>query len=165
MAGCFHFKNDQGIILSTNSGVRNNLTRVKNFFASYETRFNNALSGKDEIEATANAFTSNFIEANPHGAYYGKNDKQFRQAIEEGYKYYRRLGMKEMSIRSLKTSQLDDYHYISKVLWHSVYLKENKSVVIDFSVVYLLQDIDHTIRIFAYAPGDEQAALKEHGLI
>lgn len=140
-------------------------TRIMAFFDAYADRFAKALKGDDDPEGTAAVFAGCFIEANPFGVVCGKNDEAFRKRLSKGYGQYRNLGTSEMSITSIESSPLDNNHYLATVQWHSVYRKEGREVMIDFSVIYLLQDIKNELRIFAYIAGDEQGALKAHGLI
>lgn len=139
--------------------------RIAGFFEAYAARFAGALKGIDDVEDTAAAFADCFIGANPHGVMCGKNDDAFRRQIPRGNELYRSLGTSEMSVAGVDSSRLDDNHYMAKVFWHSVYRKAGREVVIDFSVIYLLQDINDKLSIFAYITGDEQAVLKEHGLL
>jgi hypothetical protein len=43
--------------------------KLEIFFGEYESQFNRALAGLDDIEATANAFADCFIETNPSGVF------------------------------------------------------------------------------------------------
>lgn len=139
--------------------------RINDFFAHYAIRFTKALAGEDDVKGVTASFADCFIEANPFGVNCGKNDERFRDAIPKGNEYYRKLGTKEMSITAIESSQLDNNHYMAKIEWHSLYQKDDESISIDFSVIYLLQELDNKLTIFAYLTGDEQSVLKEHGLL
>lgn len=140
--------------------------RLEDFFREYEARFNRAMAGSIETEATANAFASCFIGANPFGVNCGKNDDQFRTVIPKGYEFYRNIGTKSMKIVLLKITQLDDYHSMVKVNWQAIYSKKGGSEEsIDFYVIYFVQAIKDQLKIFAYITGDEQGVLRERGLI
>lgn len=140
--------------------------KLKEFFSEYEARFNRAMAGTIETEATANAFASCFIEATPFGVNCGKNDDQFRMVIPQGYKFYRNIGTKSMKIVSLEIISLDDYHSMAKVHWQAIYNKKDGSEdAIEFDVIYFIQTIKDQLKIFAYITGDEQGVLRERGLI
>lgn len=140
--------------------------KLKEFFREYEARFNKAMAGTIETEATANAFASCFIEANPFGVNCGKNDDQFRVMIPQGYDFYRSIGTKSMKIVSLEITSLDDYHSMAKVHWQAIYNKKDGSEEsIEFDVIYFVQTINDQLKIFAYITGDEQGVLRERGLI
>jgi hypothetical protein len=52
------------------------------------------------------------------------------------------------------------------VHWNSSYnRKDGSEVFIEFDVIYFVQIIDEKLKIFAYITGDEQAVLREKGLI
>jgi hypothetical protein len=141
-------------------------TQLEAFFAAYAARFNEGLDGDPDVEGTAGSFTDYFMEANPNGVLCGKNDDTFRAMIPQGYAFYRKIGTKSMRISSLDLSRLDAYHWMATVQWESLYEKKDDTTDwIDFTVIYFLQTIGGTPRIFAYIAGDEQKALREKGLL
>ncbi len=143
--------------------------QLDRFFAAYAARFNRALgnaSEADDVEATAAAFASCFMEAGPHGVSCGRNDEQFRARIPKGYEFYRNIGTRSMRIVSLATTPLDSLHSMAKVGWEATYEKRDGTEDrIDFEVIYLVQTITDEPQIFAYITGDEQKILRERGLI
>lgn len=51
---------------------------VENFFAQYESRFNEALAGGEpDIDSVVNSFAEYFIEASPVGIVAGETTKNF----------------------------------------------------------------------------------------
>ena len=63
---------------------------IENFFNRYEARVNDALSGAEpDIDEAVNSFASEFVEASPAGVISAKNDKKFRKAINQGWKFYK----------------------------------------------------------------------------
>jgi hypothetical protein len=139
---------------------------LEGFFKEYEARFNEALAGTINVEATANAFAGCFIEANPFGVNCGKNDEQFRSMIPQGYEFHRKLGTKAMRILLLEITSLDEYHAMTKVYWQAIYGKKDGSEEsIEFDVKYFTQTINDQPKIFAYITGDERGVLRERGLI
>lgn len=147
--------------------MESRIKQIEHFFDRYEDRFNIALNtGNTDIEATTDSFADCFVEASPVGIVCGKNDQQFRQMIPQGYTAYKKMGITAMNILSKNISIIDDFHAMARIHWRSVYDRKNgKSGHIDFDVIYLVQDIGKGLKIFAYITGDEQKALKEHGLI
>ncbi|NML23775.1 hypothetical protein HHL16_23035 [Pseudoflavitalea sp. G-6-1-2] len=139
--------------------------KIHEFFSQYEQRFTEALAGKDDVEATAAAFASSFLEASPAGVQCGENNEQFRNMIPKGNEMYRRSGMVSMKVHSLDITPLDQLHYMVKVHWNSVYRKKDGSdEPINFEVIYFLQHLKDELKIFAYIAGDEQKVLQEHGI-
>ncbi len=138
------------------------------FFGEYEARLNRALvdPAAVDVEATVSAFAPCFIEANPAGVICGKNDEQFLAAIPKGYEFYRAIGTQYMRILSKAITVLDDYHAMVKVHWVAAYKKQDDhEVQIEFDVIYFVQLINETPKIFGYITGDEQKAYQELGLL
>lgn len=139
---------------------------IERFFVGYAEDFARALAGHTNVESTAAHFAECFVEAGPEGVRCGQNDEAFRQMIPRGYELYRNIGMETMSIQSLETTHLDGLHSVTRVRWTSTYRREDgASESIDFQVIYLMQTRSDGPRIFAYIVGDEQAAMREKGLI
>jgi len=140
---------------------------IDQFFSRYESRFNDALSGAEfDVEQTVNSFTEHFLEASPLGVNAGKNDKNFREVISNGWSFYRDIGVQAMNILSKQITILDELHALVKVNWNSSFVRKDKtSGEISFDVFYLVQKLDGNIKIFSYITGDEQQALKDQGLI
>lgn len=136
------------------------------FFNEYAARFNAAISGKEtDASETTRCFADYFVESSPAGIIGGKNDDSFKEKIPEGYAHYKEIGITAMNILSKDITILDAIHAMAKIHWRSDYTKPDKSTGgIEFDVIYFLNTKDD-IKIFAYITGDEQAALKEHGLI
>lgn len=142
--------------------------KIREFFAQYEARVNNALGEMPVIDAvaTAEAFSNCFIAANPVGVNCGKNDEQFQSQILQGFEFYRSIGTKSMEISGLTVTSLDEFHVQARVFWRAFYIKRDGTTErIDFDVIYLLQTMGERPKIFAYITGDEQRVLRERGLI
>lgn len=141
--------------------------RLENFFDRYAERLNKFLiDGSLNAEETAECFSECFIESSPVGVICGKNDEQFRKAIPQGYAFYKSIGILSMHILSKVLTVLDDHHAMVKVHWISEFTrKDNSKGSIEFDVIYFLRTMGEELKIFAYIAGDEQAALKENGLI
>lgn len=141
--------------------------KLKEFFSQYAARFNEALAGRIDVEATVAAFADCFVEANPTGINCGQNNKEFREVIPKGYQFYKSIGLASMTILSDTVTLLDDLHAMVKIHWQARYTrKDNKpDELIAFEVTYFLQLRNGTPKIFAYITGDEQKVLREHGLV
>jgi len=141
-------------------------TSVRTFFERYESFFNRALGGEANMEEAALLYASDFLAASPAGIMTGKNDDQFRQAMAHGYEHYRAIGTKQMRIRDVRLSPIDDNHCVAHVAWTATYARQGKAdVAIDFDVHYLVRTSDGEPKVFGWVSGDEQALLKKHGII
>lgn len=139
---------------------------VRTLFERYEHLFNQALVGVVDLDEVTGLYASEFIGAAPAGIMTGKNDDQFRLAMAKGYAHYRAIGTKEMHIRDIRLSPIDDFHCLAHVAWTAVYLREDHAdVSIDFDVHYFVQDLDGNAKVFGWVSGDEEALLREHGIL
>jgi hypothetical protein len=121
--------------------------------------------GDVDMDDVAALYASEFIAASPAGVMTGKNDEQLRQAMVQGYARYRAIGTKEMRIRGLRISPIDEHHCVAHVAWGASYVRKDQAdVVIDFDVHYLVQQLDAEPKVFGWISGDEQALLREHGI-
>jgi hypothetical protein len=118
------------------------------------------------LDELASLYASEFIGAAPAGVRTGKNDDQFKQAMAQGYEHYRAIGTKEMRIRNIRLSPIDQLHCVAHVAWAASYArKDQPDVAIDFDVHYLIQMLDgEPPKVFGWISGDEQALLKQNGV-
>ncbi|HWL05465.1 MAG TPA: nuclear transport factor 2 family protein [Xanthobacteraceae bacterium] len=142
---------------------------VRAFFARYESLFNRSLHGEDAQDAmdeTAGLYAPAFIAASPAGVMTGRNDDTFRQAMAQGHAHYRAIGTKDMRIRAIRFSPIDDHHCVAHVGWRATYTcAAQADVTIDFEVHYFVQMLDGEPKVFGWVSGDEQALLRAHGII
>ncbi|MDF3854627.1 DUF4440 domain-containing protein [Paracoccus sp. P2] len=139
---------------------------IRAFFARYERLFAQALAGEADMEELAALYAPEFIAASPAGVKAGRNDDQLRQAMAQGYAHYRTIGTKAMTIRAIRLSPMDALHCLAHVGWRAVYDRgKAPDVTIDFEVHYLVQILDGTPRVFGWVTGDEEALLKQRGIL
>jgi len=139
---------------------------VRKFFERYEDTFNRSLHGDMDMDEVASLYASEFIAATPAGVMAGKNDGQLRQIMAQGYARYRDMGTKGMRLRDLRLSPIDDHHCLAHAAWTATYARAGQpDVAIDFDVHYLVQVLDGDPKVFGWVSGDEQALLKQHGIV
>ena len=141
-------------------------SRVRAFFERYESLFNRALAGDADMEEVAALYAPSFIAASPAGVAGGTNDGRFKQAMAEGYERYRDMGTKRMRLRDTRLSAIDENHCLAHVAWTATYgRKDAADVAIDFDVHYLVQLLDGEPKVFGWVSGDEEALLRQHGVL
>jgi hypothetical protein len=141
-------------------------TAVRNLFAGYQRFFNRALAGDFDLDEGRSFYTSEFIAASPAGVAAGKNDDQLGSIMEQGYERYRAMGTKEMRMRDVRLSPMDEHHCVAHVAWTAIYSRQDApDISIDFDVHYLVQKLNGEPKIFGWVSGDEQALLKEYGIV
>lgn len=141
-------------------------TAVRNLFARYQRFFNRALDGDVDLDEGTSFYAPAFIAASPAGVVAGKNDDQLGRIMEQGYKRYRAIGTKEMRMRDVRLSPMDEHHCVAHVAWTAIYSRQDApDISIDFDVHYLVQKLNGEPKIFGWVSGDEQALLKEYGIV
>ena len=141
-------------------------TVVRNLFARYQRFFNRALEGDANLDEAASFYASAFIAASPAGVVAGKNDDQLGQIMAQGYERYRAIATKEMRMRDVRLSPMDERHCVAHVAWTAIYSRQHApDISIDFDVHYLVQKLNGEPKIFGWVSGDEQALLKEYGIV
>lgn len=140
---------------------------LESFFRDYVAAFNAALHGSGDLSAVRAAFAPAFIGAGPTQVECGRNDEAFGAALESGYEFYRSIGTRRMTLRGVEVTAIDPAHRMARVRYSSEYERKSdgETVNIDFEVVYLLQISDGRPLIFGFVSGDEQAVLRQHGLV
>lgn len=139
---------------------------ARKLFERYERFFNRSLKGDIDIEEVTSLYASDFISASPAGVMSGKNDDQLKQAMMKGYQRYRAIGTKEMRIRHLRISPIDEHHCVAHVAWTATFARKGEpDVAIDFDVHYFVQELNGSPKVFGWASGDEQTLLKKHGIV
>ena len=139
---------------------------VRKFFERYESIFNRSLGGDMDMDAVASLYASEFIAASSAGVKAGKNDDQLKQVMAEGYARYREMGTKEMRIRNIHVSPMDEHHCMARIAWAATYFrKDQPDIAIDFDVHYFVQKLDGEPKVFGWVSGDEEALLRKHGIV
>ena len=139
---------------------------MRRLFERYEQVFRTALRGGIDMNEVASLYAPEFIAATPAGVMTGTNDERLKQVMAKGYAHYRALGMKEMRIRELRLSPIDEHHCVAHVAWTATYArKDQPDVAIDFEVHYFVQELGSEPKVFGWVSGDEQALHKQHGII
>jgi hypothetical protein len=138
---------------------------VRKLFEQYEQLMRKSLGGEVDLDAAASVYASAFIAVSPAGIKTGTNDEHLKQGIRQGYDYYRAIGTKEMRVRNVGISAIDEHHCVAHVAWRAIYARKGQSdLPIDFDVHYLVQQLDGSPKIFGWISRDEQALLKKHGI-
>ena len=141
-------------------------TSIRAFFDRYQHFFMEALADNLDTDELSALYTSDFIAASPAGVMIGKNDDTLKQAMINGYTHYRAIGTKSMQVRHVRLSRIDDQHAIAHVAWTAAYAKPSQpDISIDFEVHYFIQELDGKPKVFGWVSGDEQALLRERGVV
>jgi hypothetical protein len=141
-------------------------TSVKKFFERYEQVFNKSLGNDMDMDEVSSLYASEFIAASPTGVMTGKNDDQLKQVMAQGYARYRAIGTKEMRIRDVLISPMNEHHCVAHVAWRATYVRNHQpDIAIDFEVHYLVRMLDREPKVFGWISGDEEELLRKHGII
>lgn len=139
---------------------------VRALFGRYERAFRRALEDEADMNEVAGFYATEFIAASPAGVAAGRNDEQLTSAMLQGYAYYRSIGTTDMRIRSVRIAPIDAHHCLAHVAWTATYARADlPETKIDFDVHYLMQKLAGEPTIFGWVTGDEQAVLRQRGII
>ncbi|WEF23845.1 nuclear transport factor 2 family protein [Paracoccus sp. S3-43] len=139
---------------------------VTQLFRDYEALTARGLRGDVDADAFAAFFAPEFIGASPQGVRGDKNDAAMREAMAEEFVHHRKVGAKAMRIEAIRVLPLDAAHCVASVDWIASYgRKAGSDAQIRFTVHYFVQRTADGPRIFGWVSGDEQAALKEQGIL
>ena len=142
-------------------------TRVRTFFERYARFFNRSLGGDFDGAEVESLYAPVFIAASPAGVMTGQNDDHLKQTMIEGYARYRAIGTKEMRIRHVRVVPIDVLHCVAHVAWTGIYARNGQpETEIPFDVHYLVQALDDgEPKVFGWVSGDEDALLRQHGIV
>jgi hypothetical protein len=135
---------------------------VRELFERYEKLFRAALTDEVGMDQVASSYAAAFVAGSPAGVSVGQNDEQLKQ----GFERYRQIGTKDMRLRHVRIVPIDEHHCLAHVDWTAIYDRGSEpDSSIDFAVHYLVQQLEDAPKIFGWISGDEQAVLKQHGII
>ena len=113
---------------------------VQELFQQYQEFFRNAIKGEVDMEQGASFYATAAIGAAPAGVMVAQNDEQCRLVMQQGFKASREMGTKDMRIRGIDITPIDELHCLARVSWTAVYDRGGDSdTSIDFDVHYLVQ--------------------------
>lgn len=139
---------------------------VNELFQRYQEFFRRGLKNEADMEQVASSYATAFIAASPAGVSVGQNDEQLKQVMRQGFERYRQMGTKDMILRQVRVDPIDECHCVAHVAWTATYDRSAApDVSIDFDVHYLVQQLDDGPKIFGWVSGDEQALLRQHGIV
>jgi hypothetical protein len=139
---------------------------VDAFFEAYVESFNRSLGSEVDVDGIRAYFSDCFIGAGPAGVRCGENTTDFADALVQGYAFYRSIGTRDMAVRAITTTPIDETHQMARVDYRATYAKPSgETVAIDFAVTYFLAAQDQTFTIFGFVTGDEMAIFRQHGLL
>jgi hypothetical protein len=139
---------------------------VERFFAGYVDAFNRSLGDHVDTDAIMAHFSPCFVAAGPQGVKCGENDQTFADVLQQGYGFYRSIGLQQMAMRAVATTPIDNDHQMARVSYRASYKKVNGELIdLDFEVTYMLAARGDTFEIFAFVAGDEMALYRKHGLV
>ena len=140
--------------------------RIHEFFKRYQDFFRQGLNNEADMEQVTLSYATAFVAASPAGVVAGQNDEQLKQVMSQGFERYRQIGTKDMTLRDVRIDPIDEHHCLAHVAWTATYDRgAAPDVSIDFDVHYFMQQLDGDPKIFGWVSGNEQALLRQHGIV
>lgn len=137
------------------------------FFRDYVDVFNRSIGGEVDTDAIRASYAEFFVSATAGGVVQGgANDDKYAEVLKQGAAFYKTIRLREMKLRSVDVSPIDDGHDLVRVFFTSSYdRKAAEPVSIDFDVTYMLQRRETGPKIFAFVAGDEMALYRQYRLV
>lgn len=149
----------------TQYGIPPMQDEVNDLFKRYERLTNEALANEPDLDALGNLYTDEFIASAPGGVRTGQKDDEFEKMLTSGFAYNREIGTQRMNVTDVKLEPIDDMHALANVDWRATYDIEETTKNIEFTNAYLVRVENGEAKVFGWITGDEQAELREHGII
>lgn len=138
---------------------------VEQFFQSYAQVLNRSVGERDGLDAVRAHLADSFVVATPDGVRCGQDD-EITETLRQMLDLWRAIGVKEIAIRLVSTTPIDETHVMAKVEFSTSLLRPNGDTLdIDASPTYLLANSEGAWKIFAFVGPDELTLAREHGLI
>ena len=136
------------------------------FFRDYVAVFDNATTGKVDVDRIRASYAEYFVSASAGGVVGGgANDAKYAKVLNEGAGFYRAIGLQGMNLLKVESTPIDAGHDMVRPFFRADYRKEDGSQVsIEFDVTYMLQRRAGGPKIFAFVAGDEMALYRKYGL-
>lgn len=140
---------------------------IRAFMADYAHRMDAAVGGGvADADVLAACFASDFVGASPAGVMAGKN-QGLAEVISGGIAGYRQMGGTGFAADRIEVEELAPNSFMATVGWRFDYRHptDQSTGSIGFTNHYFISTAGGSPKIFAWITPDEQAALREHGLI
>lgn len=135
------------------------------FFSAYVDFYNAALDGRPVIEELRGCYADYVVGASPGQVKGGENGTDYGKVLEQGFGFYRAVGMKRMVFHTADARETIAGHDMVRVGFTAEMEKDGAPLSADFEVVYVVQRRDGGPKIFAFMSGDELATFRELGLV
>lgn len=138
--------------------------QVRTFLEGYGRLTNRGIAGDIDGAALAACFANSFVASSPAGVM-GGNAEGLADVIADSLRTYARIGATAFQIERIGVEPLDDLHALARVGWRFDYSKDGREGQIRFTNLYFVTTASGEPKIFCWITPDEQAALREHGLV
>jgi len=136
------------------------------FFQSYVDFYNAALEEKPILDELRKCYAEYLVSASGDQVMGGQNGAEYTKVLEQGFGFYRAIGVTRMLCRGVDISAIIPDHDMAKVHFRAEMRKKDGSPLsLDFDVTYFLQRRDGGPKIFAFVSEDEMNLFREHGLV
>jgi len=136
------------------------------FFQSYVGFYNDALEEKPILDDLRQCYAEYLVSASGAQVMGGENGAEYGKVLEQGFGFYRAIGVKQMLCRGVDVSEIIPDHDMAKVHFRAEMRKKDGSpLTLDFEVTYFLQRRESGPKIFGFVSEDEMALFRQHGLV
>ena len=140
---------------------------IRAFMADYAAHMDEGTrTGQTDGIFLADCFASDFIGASPIGVMAARNEG-LADILSKGIEAYRQMGGTAFVAERIDVEELAPNSFMATVAWRFDYRrpKDGQTGSIGFANRYFISTATGSPKIFAWITPDEQAALREHGLV
>lgn len=135
------------------------------FFTAYVGFYNDALAEKSN-GAMRDSYAEFIVGASPGTVMGGANDAKYGKVLEQGFDFYRKIGVQRMNLVKVEASEIMEGHDLARVSFSAdMRRKDGEEFPIDFEIAYILQRRDGGPKIFASISEDEIKLFRKLGLV
>ena len=136
------------------------------FFRAYVDFYNAALEGKPVIQDMRCCYAEYVVAASAGKVMGGENGEEYGKVLEQGFGFYRAIGVRIMRLRRVETREVMPDHDLARVYFTAdMQKKDGSQFSLDFDVAYFLQRRDSGPKVFAFVSEDEMALFRDMGLV
>ncbi len=138
----------------------------ESFFAAYADFYTAAVEGKPVIADLRHCYGDYVVGASPGSIMGGENGEEYGKVMEQGFAFYRSIGMKRMVLRGVEPTEIMAGHDLVHVDFRAeMERRDGSPLEVDFTVAYITQRRDSGPKIFAFMSDDEMALFRDLGLV
>ncbi len=136
------------------------MSNVREFFDAYADA-----STRGNAKKIAVFYGDSFLVVGPGESRAFNNDGEFLKWLGSVHAFNQQTGLRQLVVRNVSAKPFGRHAIHASVIWGALYEKTGDEVI-EFTIRYILQQQDSTLKIIVYASDeDQEKTMKEKGLL